>query len=267
MNKQTIKFIKDYVKYTFNKHKIINKFKNNPFKLITLNLKRDTWQDGQNCWDNRKENIINFIKSEQPHILCSQEVMPHMYRYLLYELGEVYNGYYVSSFRKLVNTLGNIVLYDKHKYELVTKGKFWLSETPDKISTSWGASEPRTCVYVGLYDKQSDKTFYVFNTHLDHKSEEAAEKSISLIIKKIQEIAGDNDIYLTGDFNLLIQDMNALNEIFDSTYNYNKNFTFNSFHNKLTKTLDAIYFRFGHKFNVEIPNIKLSDHTPVIISV
>jgi endonuclease/exonuclease/phosphatase family metal-dependent hydrolase len=156
-------------------------------------------------------------------------------------------------------------MYRKDKVELLKWGVFWISETPEVMSKGWDTSQRRICTWGEFKDKASGKKLFYFNTHLDHKSEEAAEKSISLIIKKIQEIAGDNDIYLTGDFNLLIQDMNV--KTFDSTYNYNKNFTFNSFHNKLTKTLDAIYFRFGHKFNVEIPNIKLSDHTPVIISV
>lgn len=270
--KYNLGILKDFIKYSFTKNKRIDLFKNNPFKIISLNLRRDVYTDKQNSWKYRKEKIVEFIKTEQPHIICSQEVMPHMYKYLLTELGEMYDGYTVASFfgcklnyLPIPTTLGNMILYDKHKYELLDKGKFWLSTTPKIISRSWGASEPRTCVWVCLYDKNTGKKFYVFNTHLDHKSQEARENSLPLIVNKIQEIAGNYDIYLMGDFNALIEDLTPLNGAFDSTYNYNKNLTFNSFHNKLTKSLDAIYFRFGNKFNVDIPNIKISDHTPVII--
>lgn len=271
--KYNLEILKEFIQLSFKKHKKIELFKNNPFKIISLNLRRDTYTDKQNCWKYRKESIVDFIKSEKPHVICSQEVMPHMYKYLMSELGEVYEGYSVASFfgcklnhMLLPVTLGNMILYDKHKCDLADCGKFWLSTTPNRLSRSWGAVEPRTCVWVCLYDKNTDKKFYVFNTHLDHESQEAREQSLHLIVKKIQEIAGDEDIYLMGDFNLLVEDMKILNETFDSTYNYNKSLTFNSFHNKLTKTLDAIYFRFGNKFNIEIPNIKISDHTPVIIS-
>lgn len=270
--KDNITILKEFVVYSFCKSKKIDLFENNTFKIMTLNLRRDVFQDGNNRWIKRKQNIVDYIKQEQPHVICSQEVMPHMYKYLMRELGYVYSGYSRETrFGLKLNTvpvtgtIGNSILYDKHKYNLIDKGVFWMSDTPNKMSKGWGNEEFRNCVYVGLEDKTTKKVFYVFNTHLDHESDNSRKKSLPLLVDKIKEISGDNDFYLMGDFNALIEDLTPLNEVFDSTYNYNKNLTFNSFHKKLTKSLDAIYFRFGNKFKVDIPNIKISDHTPVII--
>lgn len=263
-----MRIIKEYLKLTFSKRKKVEPFKNNKFKLISLNLRRD--QEELDNWDTRKNKILDFLKQEQPHILCSQEVMPHMYKFLLKEFG--FDGYGIDNYlgcklnlSPLISSEGNIILYDKNKYTKVHSGVFWLSDKPNFPSATWGNKTLRTCVYVALKDKETKKVIYVFNTHFDHISNEAREKSEMLVLKKINEIALGCDVYLTGDFNAPIKDLTKLNAKFDNTYNYNKNLTFNSFKN-LTKTLDAVYFRFGNKFNVEIPNIKLSDHTPVIIS-
>ena len=268
MFKHKLQIIKECFYYTFHKHKVMKLIKNNPFKIISLNLRKDTWKDGDNCWSNRKESIVDFIKREQPHVMCMQEVMPHMYKYLLHELGEVYTGYGVSCFTGInlkysLNTLGNAIIYDKHKYELVSSGKFYLSPTPNRVSCGWGSSEPRTCIYVELYDKKSDRKFYVYNTHLDHVSNEARQESVKLIASNIKNV----DTYLMGDFNTPMdsEDLNILYEILDCTYNHNKDNTFNCFHKTRTKALDGIFFEFGKNFKIKIAEEKLSDHAAIII--
>ena len=41
------------------------------------------------------------------------------------------------------------------------------------MSKDWGAAHYRICSYVILKDNTTGKEFVVFNTHLDHESEEA----------------------------------------------------------------------------------------------
>ena len=92
------------------------------------------------------------------------------------------------------------ILYNLSKFDCERKGSFWLSETPDRISKDWGAACYRICSYVVLNKKDDGKKFAVFNTHLDHISEEARIKSIRLTLKKLEEF-GDMPCVIMGDFN------------------------------------------------------------------
>jgi endonuclease/exonuclease/phosphatase family metal-dependent hydrolase len=262
----------DYIKYSFMRFDKTYISCPDKFKFITLNLRREVYNDGEKRWHFRKEQILEFIKQERPHIICSQEVMPHMFKYLIYKIGNIYGHYGIDSFNGLqlnyspvLSSEGNTIMYDKTKYELLDKGKFWLSDKPNKPSSTWGNKCLRTCIYVKLKDV-NEKIIYVFATHLDHQSGESRKKSAELIAKKIQEIAGNNTFYLCGDFNAFInsEELEAFN-IFDNTYNHNKNLTFHCYHKVKTKPLDAIYYKYGESYQIEIPNIKISDHSPVII--
>jgi endonuclease/exonuclease/phosphatase family metal-dependent hydrolase len=84
----------------------------------------------------------------------------------------------------------------------VDKGSFWLSETPDVMSKDWGSACYRVCGYVILTDKASGKDFVVFNTHLDHVSDEARIKGIQVVLDKIAQFGGLPAVIM-GDFNCL----------------------------------------------------------------
>ena len=65
--------------------------------------------------------------------------------------------------------------------ELLDKGTFWLSETPDQVSKGWDASYRRTCTWAGFRHRKSGQTCYFFNTHLDNDGKVAREESIKLL--------------------------------------------------------------------------------------
>jgi endonuclease/exonuclease/phosphatase family metal-dependent hydrolase len=84
----------------------------------------------------------------------------------------------------------------------VKSGTFWLSETPSVPgSKSWDAAITRICTWAEFEHTQTGEIFYLFNTHYDHIGEEARVESSKLILNKIEEIAGDSPVVLTGDFN------------------------------------------------------------------
>ena len=53
-----------------------------------------------------------------------------------------------------------------------------------------------------LTEKASDRDFVVFNTHLDHVSDEARIKGIAVVLEKIAEFGGLPSVIM-GDFNAL----------------------------------------------------------------
>jgi endonuclease/exonuclease/phosphatase family metal-dependent hydrolase len=68
------------------------------------------------------------------------------------------------------------------------------------MSKDWGSAHYRIANYVILRDKISGKEFVVFNTHLDHVSEQARVNGIQVVLNKIAEFGG-LPAMLMGDFN------------------------------------------------------------------
>ena len=83
------------------------------------------------------------------------------------------------------------------------------------------------CVLLNRYGKfkhkQTGFTFYVYNTHLDHKSEDAREKGLELIAGLVEE-AGSYPVFITGDFNMHIDD-ERFKPITDQTDKYAESFS------------------------------------------
>ena len=81
------------------------------------------------------------------------------------------------------------------------KGTFWLSQTPDTVSMGWDAACFRTVAWCRFKDDKTGKKFSHFNTHFDHRGEQARIESARLLLLKIREIAGEHPVVITGDFN------------------------------------------------------------------
>lgn len=153
---------------------------------------------GKKSWFNRAELILNGIETEKPSIIGFQEATKWQYSYLCDTLPD-YDS--VITYRdNAFNSEGCPVFYRKDIYKLVDKGSFWLSETPDEMSKDWGAACYRNCTYAILEDIESAKQFVIFNTHLDHISDEARINGIAVVLDKIKEF-GSLPSLIMGDFN------------------------------------------------------------------
>lgn len=153
---------------------------------------------GKKSWLYRADLIIKNVAQNAPDIIGFQEVTKYHYSYLCDSL----KGYdSVIEYRdETALSEGCPVFYNTSKFTLVDKGSFWLSETPEKMSIDWGAACYRICSYVILNDKSSGKNFVVFNTHLDHVSDEARIKGIGVVLDKISQFGG-LPAMIMGDFN------------------------------------------------------------------
>ena len=153
---------------------------------------------GSKSWFYRADLLMGDIKGEAPGIIGFQEATVWQYDYLV----ETLDGYdSVITYRDdSVIAEGCPIFYHKELYDLVDKGSFWLSETPEVMSKDWGAAHYRICSYVILTEKSSGKDFVVFNTHLDHVSDEARIKGIGVVLDKIAQFGGLPAVIM-GDFN------------------------------------------------------------------
>lgn len=174
---------------------------NGQIKMMSYNLRCISPTDwGKKAWFYRADLVIDDIENEKPGIIGFQESTKWHYKYLV----DTLKGYdSVIQYRdEAFNSEGCPIFYNTALYELVDKGSFWLSETPEVMSKSWGAQYNRVCSYVILTDKASGEDFVVFNTHLSHVSDEARINGIGVVLDKISEF-GSLPAVIMGDFNAL----------------------------------------------------------------
>ncbi|MBQ6838430.1 MAG: endonuclease/exonuclease/phosphatase family protein [Clostridia bacterium] len=191
-----------YPYYNNNKETVEIQVKNNgQIKMMSYNLRCISPTDwGKKAWFYRANLVIDDIENEKPGIIGFQESTKWHYKYLV----DTLKGYdSVIEYRdEAFNSEGCPIFYNTSLYELVDKGSFWLSETPEVMSKSWGAQYNRVCSYVILTDKVSGEDFVVFNTHLSHVSDEARINGIKVVLDKIAEF-GSLPSVIMGDFNAL----------------------------------------------------------------
>ena len=247
--------------------------------MMSYNLRCLTPLDlGKKSWFYRAGLIVEDLKNEHPGVIGFQEATSWQYDYLVQTL----TGYdSVITYRDdSIIAEGCPIFYDAARYKLVDKGSFWLSETPEVMSKDWGAACYRICSYVILTDNHSGKDFVVFNTHLDHISDEARIKGIGVVLDKIAAFGGLPSVIM-GDFNAEegSETYNAVTEHFlDARYEAREtmdSYTFQSWGNMenacridyfmLSKTGFAV-----HSYQALIEpydGIYSSDHSPIVLKI
>ena len=177
--------------------------KETPFNIITYNIRMNTPDDGVNAWPLRKEKVISLLNFHKADIFNVQEALPEQMDDLTTLMPEFDH---VGVGRDDGKRAGEhmAIFYRKSRFEKLSDGMFWLSETPDKPGFGWDAACNRTCTWIKLKDKITKKSFLVLDTHLDHRGMKAREEGVKLILSRIPEINRENlPLIFTGDFNLV----------------------------------------------------------------
>lgn len=172
-------------------------------RVATFNIRSFHGSDPQD-WNSRRRSIDSIFNMYDFDIIGIQEPYQPQIEELQKLYGGVYDSYVVptGNFNSKGWSHSNPVFYRKDRFTLLDKGVFWFSETPDSMgSVSWEASQARNCVWVKLEDKKTGNSFYIFNSHFDHKSSNARNHSAKLLKEQVQQIAGKSLAICTGDFN------------------------------------------------------------------
>ncbi len=168
--------------------------------VMTYNIRLDVESDGSNDWAHRKDFLASQIRFYAPDIFGVQEAAPGQVKDIGAALGQ-YAGVGVGRDGPGQGEASNIY-YQKDRFEAARSGTFWLSETPEKVSKGWDAAYNRVCTYAMLRDRRTKRSFWVFNTHLDHVGEAARTNGLRLILSKMAELnAKKYPAILMGDFN------------------------------------------------------------------
>lgn len=250
--------------------------------VASYNLRMDTSGDGENAWPHRKELVKGLIRYHDLDIIGTQEGFKHQ----LDDILELQGYAYVGAGRDDGKEAGehSAIFYKEDRVKLLDNGNFWFSETPEMPGKGWDANCcNRICSWAKFKDKQSNKVFFVFNSHYDHEGQIARKNSSLLLLKMIGQIAADSPVFATGDFNAIPQDepiqiISQSGKLKDSylisrTAPYGTEGTFSGFNLKaeVKNRIDYIWVTPGivvEKYGVlnDMPYFRFpSDHFPVVI--
>ncbi len=168
--------------------------------VMSYNIRYDNPNDNENWWGNRKESVLDIIKSNELMAFGVQEAVNAQMEYLDENLP---NYSFIGVGRDDAQKGGEFsAIFYRSDLKVIESGTFWLSPTPDLVSKGWDAALPRICTY-GLFELENGDRFWIFNTHFDHRGVEARAESAKLIVDKIKELSANDSlpIILTGDFN------------------------------------------------------------------
>jgi len=226
--------------------------------VMTFNVRYNTKNDSLNAWPYRKDNAASQIKFHYIHILGVQEALHEQ----MIDLSQSLSQYkYVGVGRDDGKTKGeySAIFYDTIRLKLLGSSTFWLSLTPEVPgSKSWDAAITRIVTWAKFTDARSKRTFFVFNTHFDHMGKEARRESARLLKQKVKDIAGNNPVVITGDFNSkpsddpikILTDPTDKDRFIDTktislTPHYGPHGTFNAFTSKETdnEPIDFIFLK------------------------
>ena len=172
------------------------------FTFMTYNIRYANPGDGVNYWENRRAELANQIAFYEPDVFGIQEGLPEQVEYLDNQL-DAYSWYGVGRDDGKSKGEFSAVYYKKDKFSVLQKKTFWLSPTPDKPSKGWDAALPRICTAVLFQVKESDQKFWVFNTHFDHRGDEARLQAVDVILNKLKSLNKDSyPAIVMGDLNL-----------------------------------------------------------------
>lgn len=170
-------------------------------RVMTFNLRYGTAPDGENAWPNRKALVMETVRRFEPGILGVQEAL----RFQLDEIHDAVPGLAEVGVGRDDGEEGGeyaAILYDPGRFGLLDHGTFWLSDTPAVPgSMSWGNRYPRVVTWARLRDHATGAAFVVLNTHWDHESQYARERSAADVMDWIVTNAAERPVILMGDFN------------------------------------------------------------------
>lgn len=152
-------------------------------------------------WGNRREAVAACLSDVDADIFGLQEALWVQLDYLLEVLPDYTcigqgrdDGHRANEFVP--------VFFRTNRFVLKHAEVFWLSDTPEVPgSNTWGADCVRCATVAILIDRDNETSLGVLNTHFDHISATAREKSAELIRKKLPTYGKGLPWIVMGDCN------------------------------------------------------------------
>ncbi len=249
-------------------------------KTISYNIRLATSTDQENQWENRKDEVAEFLINQHADFIGIQEALWVQVEFLATKL-DSYGFIGVGRDDGKQEGEAMLIFYRKDKWKIVNDKTIWLSQTPNEVSRGWDAACNRTLTQ-GIFENENGSKIAIWNTHFDHVGEKARQNSVNLILAQVKASTPDLPLILMGDFNLtpetaLYRQLSS--NLNDAAINTNSKKTickgtYNGFdiQSKCERRIDYIFYTGEQltaiKYEVPAPKtsrkLHLSDHLPVI---
>ncbi len=170
---------------------------------MSYNVRYDNPDESAHPWRHRRDQVASVVRFHGPDLVGLQEALHGQ----LDDLRSRLPGYeWLSAGRERPESAGEYAAigYDRDRFNLEAEGTLWLSETPDEAgSVGWDAQLPRLVRHARLREESTDVELFLFNTHFDHYGETARRESAGLLLDRIDDLAANEPVIVTGDFNCL----------------------------------------------------------------
>lgn len=171
--------------------------------IISFNIRFRDDRDGNSIAE-RAPRLSAVTSLYEADIIGFQEYCPKWEAYIAGYYGDDYEIY--NRYRAETELESSPVLWKKDKFDCLSKGYFWLSDTPEVESRGWDEKYNcyRMCVYVVLKHRESGTVFTFMNTHFGFgdRGQVASAKLIHEYSRKISPYP----TIVVGDFNMRPED-------------------------------------------------------------
>ena len=171
-------------------------------KIMTFNIRYyRAPNDGLDAWEYRREMVADIIKDSGADVIGSQEGELPQIEYLRGKLEDDF-GILATYTDGETKRSANALFYRKSRFKVGDWGTFWLSDTPEEPnSNGWGNRISRLCTWARFVEKETGKSFYFYNAHLDHQAHLMNQKGVRLIANRINQRNPTAPFVLVGDLN------------------------------------------------------------------
>lgn len=162
-----------------------------PFTFISQNILYKNIEGG-NTVAERAPRFKTLVQEYQPDILAIQENSEDW----IFHYKKDFKDTYFS-----INQNNVTILLRAERYELVDKGFFWLSPTPEMKSQFEGDSGPRTCCWAIVKDNTSGRELFICNAHLDWNNDTQRALQLEVLIEQLSPYFEQYPTIACGDYN------------------------------------------------------------------
>ena len=257
-------------------------------RFYSARNKNENPDAGDRDWENRKEAYFKMLNTLSPDIVGLQEAEQEQVKDIKNNCpGYSHIGYGRKSgedilyeFSWLEQSVGKehsestTILYKTDKFTKHSEGKFWHSNTPDKVSTYPNVDDRRISTWAVFTHKDTGKKFFYLNTHTT--TLDIREQEIILIRDQVMQLNTENlPVVLSADWNLVEDDswMNPITKNYSSarrTAPVTDNcYTFHWWETSSERRqIDHIYYKDlecleFHTVNQKWNGLLVSDHYPI----
>ena len=121
-------------------------------RIMSFNINGD-YSGGENSWEKRKPLNLEMINRYRPDLIGLQEgarINLDTFRDELSEFTVVEGNRYGDNPPEDYSS----ILYRTSRYDLLNKGEFWFSGTPDIESADWGVEYPMGAIIIFVFSQK-----------------------------------------------------------------------------------------------------------------